>query len=586
MKLHYFLILSFLSSYISAFESNHPIALGIPTPIKASLGKTVYESDPCEDLYQATCLIDGTDTHYKNVLDKVKNNHINKIKDIKDRVAKKLNYKDYNDYISKGLSKIGIKLTSEDYIKFNKYLLGFEHDSYKVASTHSMVATCSSMKEKTSKYFPHNGTEEDTKRHIQMIDEFKNNFNSLYSTIAQSSPSTFIEQIIQKCSYDNLSEIHQQLCKLEKLNIDLVALEIHRSSDTVEVNNLTSQLYQKFSDLLLGDLSLNKPIKGNTLSDKYFDLGNNTQCYQISSLLQPFIYSGIDTLLKDFHRTKYFIEEMVDTFYPQSKKESFVQDLNLVKIKMASFFTQSFNKNNPNLNKSLDSLSKVQFGWLEKPKSNEYTIDEKMNTEVHTNGVYRFVDKIEELKQSNLSSFTTINAFYMPSYILGEVKSVENVNILPLLMSLRDDYYWSYLAVLAHEVGHRFDPNVSRASGYDLTNIYKELMSCWKKKDSILLISDQKGEAVSDFLAANVMALISQDHTQEEKEKVLKGTAEMDCLLAFPSTAPNFSNAHPNVILRSSGILGATPAYREALSCVGQSSRFITCGINGQEIDL
>lgn len=279
--------------------------------------------------------------------------------------------------------------------------------------------------------------------------------------------------------------------------------------------------------------------------------------------------------------TKPFIDSLLGTFYNQNKKGKVFEDFKMIKGLVKKSLSQIVSDS-----KKLEKISKeydvMELRWFDPPSDDKYkkyaNIDQlyidKPLIELSSDSLYKF------LGDTSLSSFLELNANYAGNETYGELKSLERVEMMPLYFLLYDRYRYKLLGTLAHELFHKVGPKMALINGHDISEDTKSLVECLEESGSIKISQDQKGEAFSDYLAAEVLAEFMMNLSSSERRALAISVAEKFCLFD-QNTNKDFSfdltADHPVNILRVNGIFGAQPSFRKALGCQGESKKYKSC---------
>jgi hypothetical protein len=139
----------------------------------------------------------------------------------------------------------------------------------------------------------------------------------------------------------------------------------------------------------------------------------------------------------------------------------------------------------------------------------------------------------------------------------------------------------------AHEISHKFDFFESRKFGYAVRSIYEGLVKCLRRSDSIHLQPDQRGETISDWPAARIVARLAKKLPQAERRPYLLKSLSTHCRAAEAESVQYsraaLIEAHPEEILRINGIFGTDPDWREILGCTENNpSPYRHCELGGE----
>ena len=228
-------------------------------------------------------------------------------------------------------------------------------------------------------------------------------------------------------------------------------------------------------------------------------------------------------------------------------------------------------------------FSKIPLYWPTPPKDEDFEIinGEQVLKEDVTSIFY------QDFQNKSPINYEELNAFYMNSQIglimYGEDK--EEFALLPQFMLVYESNPLTVLTVMAHEVGHKLGPQVSKINKHNLTSELAPLMKCLKKSGSIKMSQSQEDEVFADWFSANIIAqYIQKNYPEEQFQSALVNSVKAFC--SFEKTQDNRGNfsvdqEHPNTRMRIQGIYASNPFFKKVFGCEN-NSKYISCGLKGE----
>lgn len=572
---------------LSAHADIHPFKANRVLPSQTNKNN---HADVCEDLYKYTCLDDKYQSKYSAKEKELEKNIKNKLIKLKDNIALELGFDSFNKFIFAQLAESNIEIledpTSEEQTKaIIDSVYGFEeYLSYDLKF--AAMKECKPLEERMDalkKELPWN-EEEVSQEQKEVADQILADYQKLKQkaltyalNLLEKHPSTMLSKIDSAC--DQMEGPEKELPKIcEGNQLDLILLEITRNSNSSLLDQL-KQFIESYLGTLMGSTLAKDTSKGaiNFVKNTYL------YCYE-DNLSREFASEIISNINLKIHRSKSFILGVVEEFYNPKLKEQVLKNIAQVKEEFLHIFETRF-PNDTTIDKALADINQVTLGWPElTPKIlTSFERDEVLGIELLDKN-YEHENRFEARKISfsftpYLSTFTVINAYYTPEVHYGEYHNHEEINFFPALYQLYEINPWAFRMVLAHEIGHRFDPNVSVINGYNLNPYYDQLLSCWERADSIMMVRAQYGEAVSDYFSALIMAQITEGFDREARRQALIDSAAIHCYLNESASNFDLTATHPHSILRVNGIFGGTPEFREGLGCKSPSSQYVNCSL-------
>ncbi len=282
------------------------------------------------------------------------------------------------------------------------------------------------------------------------------------------------------------------------------------------------------------------------------------------------------------------VEALIGTYYTQENRQLIQQAFDQARRDIQSFLPRLVS--DPATREKIgNDYDKLGFSWIKEPPAAAYTPDAKgvpqlpLKREIDLDNIQSKTSRAI-FNDPTLSYFSTLNADYQPQMREGQTVAAERVEILPRLTFLPKDNPAAFLAVVAHECGHKIDPAESELNGYGISSAYDKVLACFSSPKSIQISPMKEGETIADFISAEVLAREIDRLPQEMRRNMLVQSMKEFCVFADIVNTSSFQqqeDPHPEIESRVSGIYGANPDIRSALGCAGEPDHYRTCGLNG-----
>lgn len=325
--------------------------------------------------------------------------------------------------------------------------------------------------------------------------------------------------------------------------------------------------------------------------DRFNELFNavGTYCTRYSLQITSIANKVTQEVYAEVAKSKPVIDTLIDTTYTERRKQLADKILQNARSDIQDL-VKSITKDQTKRNLILNEYDSLEMAWLEKPKNSAYmkntrgllSLREPPSNSPHAINESVFFDP-------TLSHFTILNAFYVPLTVQGKSAMKEQVAILPIFLHKLESNPYMYLSTLAHEIGHKIGPRISKVNGHDLSNEYKSLLACYSDSTSIKMEAKQADETIADYISSEVLARQIQKLPANKRREALFASVEGLCHfndINNQSHAFNCNGVHPEESLRISGIIGANPSIRKILGCGPESPKFKTCGLSTSILDL
>jgi hypothetical protein len=313
-----------------------------------------------------------------------------------------------------------------------------------------------------------------------------------------------------------------------------------------------------------------------------FNNAYQNYCRDFQGLVENVANQTAEETMLEVNRSQIMVEGMLGEVYSDGryKKASAVlkaanQDI--------SALTKQFVRDPKQQKEIVDGYQKLNLFWPKKPQPSDYQKNAQGiavldQTKFSAGAKVTDGNVFETFSDPALSFFTTINADYVPVLTMGKNIQAERVNMMPMFLGLMENNPFTFMAITAHEAGHKIGPEISRINGYDLTSEYKNLLSCLGERQSIYMQKGQEDEAIADYISAEVLARQLGKLPQDKRRQAMMSAMESFCIFDQMDFGVDCKGTHPENSLRVNGIYAANPNLRSILGCQGPSSQFKNCG--------
>ncbi len=532
----------------------------------------------CQDLFKASCLNENGENKFDGVLNSIEDQAKRYIFSLMDKIAEQRGHDNHIHYVRSELEKVGIALPEA--IRHHDMKEGL----YQLRTYFHLSAMEFPIYDKISdlalsiRNIPYN---EDNLSNEDLLLKIKNKFHSLETLMRPfylKNRRLFGLFIIDQCKLLS-DDIIPDLCTRNKTN-ELRTRLIKAPDDA-----LFNQTWSDYKYIFFGAHHFNNPnLSISERIQRLMRINPNSIYLEHLSVFKDKLLTINDSVL----RTKIFHNGMREYFYPKKLKEELLNKFQQQKEIIANYLTA--NINHPNIGLAVSSLSTLEFAWPNEFTSEYYLIEEESGLEVFNKK--KLVENpslrlfyLDRFGSRMPDFFLRNNAYYEHHTSLGAWSlNSEKITILPLNLKVYQSSPMAVLNTMAHEIGHRFDTLGSATNGFSLGSIYHGLISCLERPQSILLAQGQENEAVSDFIGSIIIGNLVSDLDQKQRVEKIKESQHIHCLYETLPNTRRFDLLHPLSEFRVSGISGASPAIRESLSCQVPSSKYITCGLEGEEL--
>lgn len=573
------------------------------------------ETDPCDDLFGASCIGADGKPKYAGVSKELPKELSKPIKEARDKTAKEMGFKDFDDAIKAKFKNAGIDLKENPdeeafrSLKMEDGIITYGGDNAK--KLYTSVEQCHKELEELRGISYYSITDATALNDlVKKYESIGARYRELsVKHFAKDIPNFFNNNIGSKCNQvKNLSsspsykpENNLEIVKacadfqrIKKQAIDLYRAEgsegyDQKAEDFVRVNILP-ELYLE-PVVLTGSSTGTTPVFEKTELDKLKDkVGKEiSSSYIVCASYSSVIENAGRKIIQDLNvsKSKTTVDGIIDSFYTEERRKIAMSLFNNARADVQDL-AKSFVKDTQKRGDILDGYDSLKLFWMEKPAESAYTIKDGVRVLDIENA--RLTDMTAHVfSDPSLSFFTQVNAFYTPQVQFGKMVIEEQVNMMPAFVYNIDKNPYAFLSVVAHEAGHKIGPSVSKMNGYDLGPEYSELLGCYKDSKSIKLEAHQKDETIADYISSEVLARQIQKLPAEKRKQALMSSMEDFCIFddwGSQSHSVSCKGAHPENSLRVGGVYGANPSIRKIMGCEKESAKFKTCGLKTSILDL
>lgn len=558
----------------------------------------------CEDLFSAACL---TSDEKNKGDEKSKNNDAQYHYEIMDKtrnaVAKQMGFTNFEKLLKQKLQQEGLVLSKPLNQKEWESLKGKREDSDTDQSGISESKKLFEIQEKceSDSNRLENSTTTNTESQIQTLDQQIQYFQEATINLLAKDIPSFYRNLESTCeilkrSPSYYKEEDNQLaaakCKvLPKLKLEAIDLFRQEGSDDY-IANVQKYVRENFLPDLVNNRESSSNHKDNVESDslrlnrilvkKRDNLAD--LCYKIDTASHRVATLTYEKTMKAIFLSKPAIDTMIDEYYSQD---------NVVAINALLENTKNDTKNllekmlsNPTLSQKIaKEYDNLKLELLSKPAAAVYSTGEKnllvLDQEKSKNNesISDRINLFDVFSDPSLSFFSMKNAYFAPTIAVGSTSRTEHMVIMPAFIKDIGSNSFGVQAVMAHELAHKIDPDVSRLYKNNLSVIHDSLMACYKDKTSIRMQIGQEGEVFSDYFSSEIVALNLQRLPSEIRKNALVGYMKPFCSFENEAMGLHCMEEHPETSLRVSGIFGANPNVRKAIGCNSEASKYKSCGL-------
>ncbi|MCM2282331.1 MAG: hypothetical protein NDI61_10865 [Bdellovibrionaceae bacterium] len=581
-----------------------------------------FLNQACEDLHVATCVDGRGQESQQSQLKNLEAQLRGTVSRARQVTLRAMGFQDEADAIRKSLARQGIELKSELSQKarrfvFDNDLSSYVPDSELYAVTSKCEARAAELRS-ISTYMQSDLVK--LREHRDQIRAFfaevKRQRNFAVSLVLPG----FFKQIAAKCGtlqaldekvqaasqYVRLKNVCASLPQLRRRVLDLYRKQeapearqqalalVTEHSDVLDVqvtenvteNITTTQSASAPTSNLMVSLGLDDPASALRTEIASLTDGLYNSCENVASGFRDSMAPTRETVLKKANLARPTIEALIETYYSETTKSTLLKMLERVKLG-AMRVVRRITPDQKLQNKIQQQYQQLELGWFKKPASEAYVRDPNSGIEYLDEDTTSPTDDLFlSLSDADLSTFTSLDAFYRPSGSVGVFQSVASVNLMPAFLRMTEQNPHGSLSILAHEVSHLIGPRMSVINGHDMRAAHRPLLTCLSSPESIRLQPQQADEAVADMVAAEIMAELISELPEQERLNAVASALQPLCLMEDGRVLRLFfddNGSHPSPILRMSGLFGASPALRRAMGCERESQAFRSCSWKGDQ---
>jgi hypothetical protein len=368
--------------------------------------------------------------------------------------------------------------------------------------------------------------------------------------------------------------------------------ELRRSEKSREYQQKAENFVREFWTPLIQETAPTQAAANDKMEKERNEINNyltasHLACDRVKSLYAYEVSKMTRAFLIEVNTSKPTVDYLTEQFFSQPNQARANEQLGDVKAEIQDIvkkLTPSQEKRNA-ISANFDD---IQLRWMGKPEAKYYKPGTKdvplLDLSNDSPGPVRGeMDSIfQAFADPGLNYFKELNANYKPEIEIGVYKRSERVDMMPATLMNMQRNPQGFLSLLAHEVGHKIDPNQGMVNGYNLNPEYAKLRECFSSDKSIRMSGNQAGETMADYISAEVLARQLQRVSPEKRAGLLVDAMSTYCLWDASEEENNSSNSsgdHPDSALRVSGIFGANPNLRKTIGCEGAPAKYQLCGI-------
>ena len=569
---------------------------------EASLG------DPCEDLLPAACLNARGEYKIKPVADQAGKKLKELVKTAQAKGAQQMGYPSAEAAMMSVFRKEGYPLKKDLSEKAKKYILENDYASFvDKKEIYEVMDQCDQDRKKLDEI---NVSEIQDLQQLSVINKqleaFKAKYRSVSTQLFLKDIPGFLNKINIQCNiFASLQEElkaknllqhpiamkFQNTCS-KRRELRAKALELYLKQDDPATKTELVNFVQENSELLyvsvssIKDSAAASPV--TTSSDaKQLVYDNLNSRYEVCNNLGERFDSApreiTNSTLLALNTAKATVEYLIEQIYTPERKV-IVQKIHQAAKREALAVAQRLTRDPLKLARIKDHYERMVFTWFTKPADDRFKHDKKLGIDVLDINQMDRTDVWTQAFAGNIEFFSSLNAFYLPDTKFGANDKPLSVTMHPMLLEIMETYPHAFLSVMAHEIGHNIDPEVTKFNNYNLAQEYAPLLQCLSSPDSIRMQDSQAGEAVADVVAAEVLAKLVSELPPARRQAAIYASIQGFCEMldmGDNDLSLTLMEAHPDGILRISGIFGANQSLRKVMSCNQEAKRFRTCSILG-----
>lgn len=575
----------------------------VPEVAKPGMG------DICEDLFGAACLDSNGEPKFAKLSGEQTEELKRIIKEARDKTAKLMGFKSLDEAFKARFKEEGIELaeskdpsSDNNFDKNKRVFAGVEEcrqereEIQKVQYLNMTDLDKLKEYEKKIESFKEKYRERSIALHVKDLPNFYTNVVGLNCSTYKSNSSVYLP-----AGNPELATVCGKLTEVRRKAIDLFRLEGSPEYKGEAEKFVREHFVPEPQAVYGGFLSTPvTPYEDNSAEGSQvpempelteedeikFRIGNGFYslgdiCSQYSRAVENIADKVENDFLIEINRNKTTVDGLLNAFYNEKNKSRIDRIFEELKGDLQEISKQLVKEPNKRA-QILDEYDRLKLTWFEKPPVSAYKKNERdvhlLNEETEDSHNKKLASIFSD---PSLSYFTTVNAYYAPTMSTGVMKTDERVELLPAFINRRNAF--DFVSTLAHELGHKLGPDISKMNGYDISDRYKDLLACYSDSKSIKMQKKQADEVVADAISAEILAYQLSKLPFDERRRALMASMETFCYDDFLRAGIHkisCKDQHPEPSLRVSGIFGANPNLRKAIGCEGESPKYKSCGLN------
>lgn len=564
----------------STMKANNSLPSGvIDVSCTQCVGTTEVKSEDeifCSNLFVGSCLNSDGSRNESNSQEMEKEKLKQKVRQAQDQVAITLGHKDHNEALYNELQKIGFELpeslTENNYKKLKK---DFKNGEYGEDIKFPDFERCEKINVQSVGLTElSESNKEVALKRMAIIRKAKLDY--AYLDIPNFLSSEFERCNVLKDTTKYPLSLNQELSdKCKKFPIIRErAVDIYRMEDSPE--------YKKLAQDFIRDNLL--PMAQLAKENGEIDDSNPAyiSCYDLSTFYNNLATKAVENYERKINRSRQVVQSMVTTYYSAGTKVELENQFEMARSEVVKLLPK-ITKDTSKIKKITKEYGAMELAWLTLPGNDRFTKDTSGLEVLKVVSSEDGDDLDYAFGNSKLSFFTEINAFYN-SFVMEGDKRVKNdiVTMQPFFLQYVKTNKFNFMATIAHEIGHKIGPEVSKENGHDLRSDWSKLLDCYRKSDSIKMVNKQRDEVIADYISSEVLVSMFSKLPISERKNAFKMAMKDLCLFNDCDNVDReqgFHDTHPENIFRINGILGANPKLRQVIGCPAENPKYRSCSL-------
>lgn len=551
----------------------------------------------CTDLHSAIC---NPSNPFLNSSEKENDKNQDNMNRIRDKGAQALGYKNFDDGLKQRLKDAGIQINSnmppEVWEEVKASLMrpsggdNPEHISSLIFPPNSNCEALNSPPEYGRPRVPIQKQLSDMRR--KLASDYKQNRSSMIQYY-KNDISGFLEiELSAKCNLLNHDPESFEAAKNKEFiqtcqnfrTIRKEALDLFRIEGTPDYEKRALNFLNKYFPTQPIVMSTPDATRAGGPTEKiYNEMASlhesyNLQCRSTADARFNVTKKIAQDYAREVQTTRTHVETTISTVYSERREKTARESLNLLRADIQSMIPK-FTSDRTKQSKIIEEYNKVELFWLKNPTADAYnknsrgveTLKRARNKEPNPS------ETASLFSDPTLSFFNHANAYYTPRSTYGSMNSAEQVNIFPGFLNLIDTNPFAFSSILAHELGHKIGPEISKLNDHDMKPEFSALLACYKDRKSIRLLEHQEDEAIADFVSSEVMAHQVSKLPASQRRAAVMAMASPFCEGQHDGIM--CKEDHPEGAFRINGILASNPKIQQAMGCTTSQSNFKQCGL-------